>query len=123
MLGRVGPGRLGLSEVHRFPNTPVLLPDGLRWDVLALFRGILDGLRVAYRSGEVASVGVDAWAVDYGLLDADGSLLGAPFHYRDRRTEGVAEGVLARVGAAELYRITGLQHLPFNTVFQLASAV
>ncbi|WP_399468655.1 rhamnulokinase family protein [Streptomyces venezuelae] len=123
MLGRVGPGTLDLTEVHRFPNTPVRLPDGLRWDVLGLFRGVLEGLRAAARSGRpVASVGVDTWAVDYGLLDADGALLGAPYHYRDGRTEGVAEAVLARVGAGELYGITGLQHLPFNTVFQLASA-
>ncbi|MFE5795732.1 rhamnulokinase family protein [Streptomyces sp. NPDC056503] len=123
MVGRVGPGTLELTEAHRFPNTPVRLPDGLRWDALALHQGILDGLRAAARSGPVDSVGVDTWAVDHGLLDADGALLGAPYHYRDPRTDGVAEGVWARVGgAAELYRTTGLQHLPFHTVFQLASA-
>ncbi|MER5202522.1 rhamnulokinase family protein [Streptomyces sp. NPDC002825] len=121
ILGRVGPDDLDLTEVHRFPNTPVRLPDGLRWDVLALFQGILDGLREAARSGGVASVGVDTWAVDYGLLDADGTLLGHPYHYRDDRTGGVAERVWAEVGREELYDITGLQHLPFNTVFQLAS--
>ncbi|MEU3691405.1 rhamnulokinase [Streptomyces narbonensis] len=122
MLGRVGPGILGLTEAHRFPNTPVPLPDGLRWDALGLYRGVLDGLRLAARSGGVASVGVDTWGVDYGLLDADGALLGAPYHYRDPRTDGAAEAVWARVGRAEMYRITGLQHLPFNTVFQLAAA-
>ncbi|MFD4377154.1 rhamnulokinase family protein [Streptomyces sp. NPDC059202] len=123
MVGRVGPGILELAEAHRFPNTPVRLPDGLRWDALALHQGILDGLRTVARSGPVDSVGVDTWAVDHGLLDADGALLGAPYHYRDGRTDGVAEGVWARVGgAAELYRTTGLQHLPFNTVFQLAAA-
>ncbi|MFE1266874.1 rhamnulokinase family protein [Streptomyces sp. NPDC058757] len=123
MVGRVGPGTLELAEAHRFPNTPVRLPDGLRWDALALHRGILDGLRAAARSGPVDSVGVDAWAVDHGFLDADGALLGAPYHYRDARTDGVAEEVWARVGgAAELYRTTGLQHLPFHTVFQLAAA-
>lgn len=122
ILGRVGPDDLDLTEVHRFPNTPVRLPDGLRWDVLALFQGVLDGLREAARSGGVSSIGVDTWAVDYGLLDADGALLGSPHHYRDTRTDGVAERVWAAVGPAELYRITGLQHLPFNTVFQLASA-
>ncbi|MGW3741630.1 rhamnulokinase [Streptomyces sp. NPDC005146] len=122
ILGRVGPDNLDLTEVHRFPNTPVRLPDGLRWDVLALFQGVLDGLREAARSGGVASVGVDTWAVDYGLLDADGAMLGFPHHYRDSRTDGVAERVWTTVGPEELYRITGLQHLPFNTVFQLASA-
>ncbi|MER7520358.1 rhamnulokinase family protein [Streptomyces sp. NPDC126499] len=123
MRGRVGADLLDLVEVHRFPNTPVRLPDGLRWDVLALFQGILDGLRAAARLGPVDSVGVDGWAVDYGLLDRDGALLGAPYHYRDARTDGVAPGVWERVGGpAELYRTTGLQYLPFNTVFQLASA-
>ncbi|MFD0366417.1 rhamnulokinase family protein [Streptomyces sp. NPDC127114] len=126
MLGRVGPGALGLEEVRRFPNSPVRLPDGgLRWDVLALFQGVLDGLRSAARAaaGRVDSVGVDGWAVDYGLLDADGELLGAPYHYRDGRTDGVAAEVWERVGGpGELFRVTGLQHLPFNTVFQLAAA-
>ncbi|MFI5806763.1 rhamnulokinase family protein [Streptomyces sp. NPDC051561] len=121
IVGRVGPDSLDLTEVHRFPNTPVRLPDGLRWDVLALFQGTLDGLREAARSGGVASVGVDTWAVDYGLLDADGALLGHPFHYRDDRTTDAAARVWAKVGPKELYGITGLQHLPFNTVFQLAS--
>ncbi|MFE7626089.1 rhamnulokinase family protein [Streptomyces sp. NPDC057509] len=119
IVGRVGHGVLDFSEVHRFPNTPVLLPDGLRWDVLALYQGILDGLRA---SDQVDSVGIDTWAVDYGLLDADGALAGQPFHYRDSRTDGVAaREVWPRVPAAEMYRITGLQHLPFNTVHQLAA--
>ncbi|MFE5393326.1 rhamnulokinase family protein [Streptomyces sp. NPDC056568] len=122
ILGRVGPDHLGLTEVHRFPNTPVRLPDGLHWNMLALFQGTLDGLREAARAGSVASVGVDTWAVDYGLLDADGVLLGTPYHYRDGRTDDAARRVWPRVGPEELYRTTGLQHLPFNTVFQLASA-
>lgn len=122
-VGRAGAGTLDLTEVHRFPNRPVRLPDSLRWDVLALYQGVLDGLgRVARTYGGIASVGIDSWAVDYGLLDADGQLLGNPHHYRDSRTEGVGERVWERVPADELYRITGLQHLAFNTVFQLASA-
>ncbi|MFJ8647754.1 rhamnulokinase family protein [Streptomyces sp. NPDC093546] len=121
ITGRVGRDNLDLIEVHRFPNTPVRLPDGLRWDVLSLFQGVLDGLREAGRSGGVASIGVDTWAVDFGLLDADGSLLSNPFHYRDDRTDGAAARVWERIGPEELYGITGLQHLPFNTVFQLAS--
>lgn len=125
MLARVGADDvLDLEEAHRFPNTPVRLADGgLYWDVLALHRGVLDGLRAAGRSAELASVGVDSWAVDYGLLDAHGALLGNPRHYRDPRTSAeVIEAVWARIGAAELYRTTGLQHLAFNTVFQLAAA-
>ncbi|WP_156724953.1 rhamnulokinase [Streptomyces apocyni] len=119
MTGRVGPGTLELAEAHRFPNRPVRVPEGLRWDILALYTGVLDGLRAA---GQVDSVGVDSWAVDYGLLDADGALLGNPVHYRDPRTEGVAEKVWANVPAAELYAATGLQYAPFNTLYQLTAA-
>ncbi|MFE6667315.1 rhamnulokinase family protein [Streptomyces sp. NPDC057697] len=121
ITGLAGPERLVLTEAHRFANTPVRLPDGLRWDVPALYQGVLDGLRTAARRGPIASVGIDTWAVDYGLLDADGALLGLPFHYRDDRNTRAAERVLAECGARELYAVTGLQHLPFNTVFQLAA--
>ncbi|GHH91732.1 rhamnulokinase [Streptomyces capillispiralis] len=119
MVGRVGPDSLELTEAHRFPNRPVRVPEGLRWDVLGLYAGVLDGLR---RAGQVDSVGIDSWAVDYGLLDADGALLGNPVHYRDGRTEGIAEKVWATVPAEELYAATGLQYAPFNTLYQLAAA-
>ncbi|MEU6549555.1 rhamnulokinase family protein [Streptomyces sp. NPDC046915] len=124
MVGRVGPDSLQLSEAHRFPNRPVRVPEGLRWDVLGLYAGLLDGLRAAGAGcgGRLDSVGIDSWAVDYGLLDADGALLGNPVHYRDARTEGVAEKVWASVPAAELYAATGLQYAPFNTLYQLTAA-
>src|SRR5690348_256486 len=122
IVGRAGRDHLELSEVHRFPNTPVRLPSGLHWNLPGLFQGVLDGLRAAASEGPVASVGIDTWAVDYGLLDADGALLGLPYHYRDSRTAGVAESVRDTVGAQRLYGANGLQHLPFNTVFQLAAA-
>ncbi|MEU2423455.1 rhamnulokinase family protein [Streptomyces sp. NPDC007851] len=119
MVGRVGPHTLELTEAHRFANRPVRVPEGLRWDVLALYAGVLEGLRAA---GQVDSVGLDSWAVDYGLLDADGTLLGNPVHYRDARTEGVAEKVWATLPAPELYGLTGLQYAPFNTLYQLVAA-
>ncbi|MFD6656439.1 rhamnulokinase family protein [Streptomyces parvus] len=119
MTGRVGPDTLHLAEAHRFPNRPVHLPEGLRWDILGLYGGVLDGLRAA---GPVDSLGIDSWAVDYGLLAADGSLLGNPVHYRDRRTEGVPERVWATVPPDALYRATGIQYAPFNTLYQLVAA-
>ncbi|MFD5541048.1 FGGY family carbohydrate kinase, partial [Streptomyces sp. NPDC127079] len=119
MVGRVGTDSLELTEAHRFANRPVRVPEGLRWDVLALYAGVLEGLRAA---GQVDSVGLDSWAVDYGLLDADGALLSNPVHYRDARTEGVAEKVWATLPAAELYGRTGLQYAPFNTLYQLVAA-
>jgi rhamnulokinase len=122
MTGVVDGTALKLHERHRFPNVPVRVLGTLHWDILALYRGVLDGIRAAAGAGDVASLAIDAWGVDYGLLDSDGGLLGNPVHYRDTRTEGVAGQVLGRVPAAELYAITGIQQLPLNTIFQLAAA-
>ena len=121
ILGSVGPGELELRQLARFPNDPVPLRDGLHWDLLGLYRSALDGLALAVREeSELASVGIDSWAVDYALLH-NGRTLGAPFHYRDARRGSVGPQLVhERIGAAELYRRNGLQHLPFNTVFQLA---
>jgi rhamnulokinase len=122
MVARVGPETLELQEAHRFPNRPVRTGGTLHWDVLGLYAGVLDGLRAAGReTGGLDGVGIDSWAVDYGLLDADGALLGNPVHYRDTRHASAVAAVHAVVPPAELYRVTGLQHLPFNTVFQLAA--
>ncbi|MDQ1413836.1 MAG: rhamnulokinase, partial [Acidimicrobiaceae bacterium] len=123
MVGRVGPGSLQLVEVNRFPNEPVQVHGSLQWDILALYRGVLNGLRAAGReAGPLASVGIDSWAVDYGLLDESGALVGNPIHYRDARTGGVMDRVLLDMAPRELYAVTGLQLLPFNTIFQLVAA-
>ena len=119
MVGRVGGDTLTLQEAHRFPNRPVSVNGTLHWDILALYQGVLDGLRAA---GPVDSIGIDSWAVDYGLLDADGVLLGNPVCYRDARTEGIAEQVWKSVPADALYAATGIQHAPFNTLYQLIAA-
>lgn len=119
MAGRVGPGVLELEEVRRFPNRPVRVNGTLHWDILGLYGNILDGLRAA--PAGLASVGIDSWAVDYGLLDADGRLIGNPVHYRDARTDGVMDRIRAEVGDDLLYQTSGLQFLPFNTVYQLAA--
>ena len=122
MVGRVAPDELELREVHRFPNEPVRLPDGLHWDILRLFREVLGGLREAARADGLASVGVDSWGVDFGLVDEAGSLLGDPYHYRDGRSSAAVDAVHAVIPPAELYARTGLQFLPFNTIYQLAAA-
>ncbi|HEX8631437.1 MAG TPA: rhamnulokinase family protein [Catenuloplanes sp.] len=114
MVGRVTRDTVDLQEAYRFANEPVRLPDGLHWDIVGLYRTVLAGLRIAARA-DARSVGIDSWAVDYGLLDATGALLGLPYHYRDARTAEVA----APVDPAELYAVTGIQHLPFNTIYQL----
>jgi rhamnulokinase len=117
--GDIGPGELRLAEVHRFPNRPHEMRGTLRWDFSALEQHVRQGLRLA---GPVAGIGIDSWAVDYGLLDADGRLLEDPVHYRDRRTEGVPEQVFERISARRLYELTGVQQQPFNTIHQLYAA-
>src|SRR6516165_9543457 len=122
MVGVTGPGQLALHEAHRFPNVPVTVGGTLHWDILRLYGDILAGVRAASGKFELASLGVDSWGVDYGLLDADGALLGNPVHYRDARTAGVAERVHASVSRREMYQVTGTAQLPLNTIYQLVAA-
>src|SRR5215813_9113221 len=119
MVGMVGPGELELHEAHRFGNVPVAVHGTLHWDILRLHGDILTGLRAASGEFELASVGIDSWGVDYGLLDSGGALLGNPVHYRDARTTGVAERVHASVSRREMYQVTGTAQLPLNTIYQL----
>jgi rhamnulokinase len=118
MVGRVGDGVLELEAVARFPNGPVRRDDGWHWDFAALLDAVVAGLAEAVRrEPQIASVGIDSWAVDYALLK-DGELLAEPFHYRDERTAAGVEAVHGSIPFAELYRRNGLQFLPFNTVYQ-----
>ncbi len=122
ILGRVGIGVLEMTEVSRFRNGAVALPDGLYWDILGLYQDIIAGLREAVRiAPEITGIAIDSWAVDYGLVDAQGVLMGNPRHYRDPRTVSVIGSVHAAVPAEKLYEINGLQFLPFNTLYQFAA--
>ena len=121
-VGRFDGERLETTEVHRFANVPVRLGETLHWDVLGLYREVLDGLRAAAAHGApIASVGVDSWAIDFGLVDRAGRLLRNPVHYRDARRARAVDGVLERISARELYDRTGIQLLPINTIFELAA--
>ncbi|MDJ1114256.1 rhamnulokinase [Microbacterium dauci] len=124
IVGRVGPGVLETTTVARFANDPVRLTDGLHWNLVGLYDSVLQGLREALRPSTegdgVASIGVDSWAVDYGLIRG-GRLLGEPFHYRDERTARGVEAVHTRHPHAELFARNGLQFLPFNTLYQFAA--
>ncbi len=127
-LGHVDEAGLALEELHRFTYGPRPSAGRLRWDMTALHRGLVAGLaaareRAAASRQSVASIGVDAWGVDYGLIDASGALVEEPIAYRDPRTEGVMDAVLARVPRAEIFRRTGIQFLPINTIYQLAAHV
>lgn len=115
--------RVSLEELHRFPNGPVGLAGSLRWDVLRLWAEIQSGLSAASRFGTaIASVGVDAWGVDYVLLSKSGEIIGQPFHYRDPRTAGVMDRATRAVPGAYIFAATGVQFLPFNTLYQLLAS-
>ncbi len=120
VLGRFDGGRMSLEEVHRFPNVPVKLIDGTHWDALRIFTEVKEGLKKAVgKTGQVDSLGVDSWGVDFGLLDADGSLVSNPYYYRDPRTEGTEERAFERMSREEIYDTTGIQFMPINTLNQL----
>jgi rhamnulokinase len=121
MAGQVRAEGVELHEVYRFPNEPVAVGGTLYWDILRLYAEVRHGLAAAAGRFALAGVGIDSWGVDFGLLDASGALLGNPVHYRDARTTGVPSRVHAAVPAAELYALTGIQQLPFNTIYQLAA--
>lgn len=130
MLGHVGPDELRLQQVSRFPTGAVAMHDELHVDVAAIDRAVTEGLREAasvadqcdnggsISVGSIASIGIDTWAVDYGLLRR-GELLAPPFHYRDSRTDAAVQRVHESTPFAELYAANGLQFLPFNTLYQL----
>lgn len=118
ILGRVGERSVRTATVARFANEPLAWPDGLHWNLPAIYRGVLDGIRQAVAdAGEVRGIGVDSWGVDYGLVGPGGRLLGLPYHYRDARTRGLA----AELDEAALYRRTGVPNQEINTLTQLVA--
>ena len=121
MLGRLRSGLLEITEVHRFPNEPVRQNGSLQWDVLRLWLEITRALE-RLSTEPLESVGIDTWGCDFALLGEQGALVANPYHYRDRRTDGVMERVFERVSPDLVYGVTGIQFLPFNTLYQLYAA-
>lgn len=120
LAGKVDNGKLTLEELHRFENPGTRLPGGYHWDLLGLYREILIGIKEGVRRFKtITSLGIDTWAVDYGLLDEKGNLLGLPFQYRDPRTEGMQEKMARLFDPAEQYRQTGIMPFFLNTSTQL----
>lgn len=118
-LGSIEDGRIEIEVLHRFPNGGTWLPSGLYWDVIGLWREILYGLKLAGEKGQIASVGVNSWGVDYALLDENDLLIDQPHHYRDARTDGVMEALFKSVPRDRIYERTGIQFMSLNTIFQL----
>lgn len=123
ILGCFENGKLITEEIHRFSNDPVEIRGTLYWDILRLFHEIKQGILKCgnSRHQDIASVGIDTWGVDFGLLDKNGDLLGNPYHYRDSRTDGIMEEVFKIIPEEELYNRTGIQFMKLNTIFQLYS--
>jgi rhamnulokinase len=113
---------LELEELHRFPNVTVNVRGTLHWDFLRLWADIQQGIGLG-KVHNPASLGVDTWAIDFGLLDRQGNLLGNPVTYRDSRTDGVLERAFAKVSQADIYAQTGIQFMPINTLYQLLTLV
>jgi rhamnulokinase len=121
ILGRFHSGQLSIEEIGRFRNKPVIENGGLHWDVPSLWREMKSILSSIGTRGveHLDGIGVDTWGVDYALLGKNGVLLENPFHYRDTRTEGVMDRVLDILPPKTIYCATGIQFLPFNTLYQL----
>ena len=121
ILGTLENGKITLKEIHRFSNDPVTVNGTFYWDVLRLFHEIKQGLLKAKREGGFDSIGIDTWGVDFGLLDKNGILLENPVHYRDKRNSGMADEAAKLISKQEMYGLTGIQFMDFNTAFQLLS--
>ena len=116
---------LQLEEVHRFPNNALTVNGTLQWDILSLWREVQAGIgrSRAKAADPPASLALDTWGVDFGLLDRNGDLIGNPVCYRDSRAEGMMEAVFARVPKAEVFAQTGIQFMAINTLYQMMSLV
>lgn len=123
VAGRWNGSRFAPEELHRFPNIPLRHGSSLLWSVPRLWDGILEGMRKlrASESSTPLGIGVDAWGVDFGLLDGQGRLIGDPVHYRDARTEGMLERTAAKIDSLRFFQSTGVQPMAMNTVYQLLS--
>jgi rhamnulokinase len=125
MVGHWDGRRFSLEELHRFPNSGVSLHGSLYWDALRIWSEIQNGLsKIRSRfSAPPAGIAVDAWGVDFALLDRRDRLLDNPSHYRDPRTNGIPQQLFQVISEADLYAATGAQSFTYNTLFQLYSMV
>ena len=123
MLGTFDGEKIWLEESRRFPTGAYEVQDELRWEYPRLLSEIKEGIKEAFRlsSGEIRSIGVDTWGVDFGLIGDNGELLELPYHYRDKKNEGMLEKAFEIMPKRDIYENSGLQFMQFNTLYQLLS--
>jgi len=122
ILGHLENGQIQLEEVYRFENTLYEKNGALCWDIDALSKNVLCGLRACKDIGKIPkSVGIDTWAIDFVLLDEKKKRLGEAVSYRDERGARAVDRIEALISPKNLYRLTGIQKQPFNTIFQLGA--
>lgn len=123
ILGILENDKLRVEEIHRFSNDPVEINGSLYWDILRLFHEVKQGILKCTQLGhrDISSIAADTWGVDFGLLDEQGNMLGNPYHYRDKRTNGMMDIISEIIPKEELYKITGIECMWFNTILQIFS--
>ncbi len=120
ILGTIEQGRLQMKELSRFPNHVLQIGNHIHWNIYSLFEHLKEGLVAAKRDGvEIASIGIDTWGVDFVLLAEDGSILGAPYAYRDPHTVNIPEKYFELISREKVYELTGIQVMNFNSLYQL----
>jgi rhamnulokinase len=123
IVGTIADGKLTLSETHRFANQPLKLSTGLHWDIAGLWGEIKNGIAASASRFPLESLALDTWGVDFALLGRDGNLLGNPYHYRDKRTDGILEAAFAILPRQDIFTHTGIQFMQLNTLYQLLAMV
>lgn len=125
ILGKLEADKIITRELARFPNSPIQVLGHLHWNIFNLFEEVKKGIKTCLEEANMhpESLAVDTWGVDFGLIAGDGSILGLPFAYRDARTKGAMEEFFERVAREKIYQWTGIQFMPFNTLFQLYAMV
>jgi len=120
IIGRFDGSKIHLKEISRFSNDPVKVNGRFYWDILRIFHEIKGAIRQSVLDGyDIVSLGIDTWGVSYGFINSDGNLISNPVHYRDVRTNGVIEKSSEIISVEDMYKITGIQSIDFNTIYQL----
>jgi len=120
IIGTLENGRLQMKELTRFPNQMLQIGDHFHWNIYSLFEHLKEALVAVKNEGiEISSIGIDTWGVDFALLAKDGSILGAPYAYRDPHTEGTPDKFFKIFPREKVYDLTGIQVMNFNSLYQL----